>query len=431
MVLPLARINFAPVSVSSVFLATKLRGHSDSFHCKIHFIINLKLFNSMAKVGVWLRGARGKLAGNVLHKGEKATIIRENVIPRNPQSVGQMLQRVAFGTVASAAKYLLPIIGQTFEGNRSEKENRRAFIRENVNKLKADFIAFNNPYGDGTLLSPDTSAATAKGVSALVPNNYILSKGTLVQPQWIQPRFNAISGITFQNPASNGTLHAQTGGVISLVDVLALFGLRPGDQITLVWIDTMDGSAGHQYDGINNDYIRYGNMRSARVVLSDDEDLYAENAVNVTADMTINQAVDAIRTGILACIDMSKSDSQLASLLFEDYSGSLFTVSGSAGDLTVAPNTDSPNPAMAGVYEDMGPSGAYTNKAFGAFISHFENGTWKYSPSRMVSTNPGAISTSNQYHGLRYNNALATYKADENSQSMLYTQQGGGLNAIG
>ena len=61
----------------------------------------------MAKTGIWLRGARGKLAGNVLFKGENAAIIRENVTPRNPQSAKQMLQRVAFATVSQAAKFIL------------------------------------------------------------------------------------------------------------------------------------------------------------------------------------------------------------------------------------------------------------------------------------------------------------------------------------
>lgn len=432
MVITCAHVNFAPVSVKSEVLPTKLRGHSDNFHCKVHFIINLKLFNSMAKVGVWLRGARGKLAGNVLHKGEKATIIRENVTPRNPQSVGQMLQRVAFGTVASAAKYLLPIIGQTFEGNRSEKENRRAFIRENVKKLKADFIAFNDPYGTGTLLSPDTSAATAKGVSALVPNNYILSKGTLVQPNWLQPAFDTLNNrITFNNPAPSETLRFEIAEVVSLVDVMALVGLRPGDQITIVYIDTQNGSGGHQYDGINNDYIRYGRMRSLRLVLSDDEDLYAENAVNITEGMSALDLILAIGRGILNCVDMTKTDSYFASMFFEDYLASLVNITLDSNEYQVFANTNADQPYMKPIYDEYLAAGNYTTKAFGAFVSHFEDGTWKYSPSRMVCKSPGSISTGNQYHGLRYPNALATYKTDENSQSMLYTQQGGGVNVIG
>lgn len=49
----------------------------------------------MAKVGLWLRGARGKYAGGVLQKGVGGgTIVRENVTPSNPQSDSQINQRM-------------------------------------------------------------------------------------------------------------------------------------------------------------------------------------------------------------------------------------------------------------------------------------------------------------------------------------------------
>ena len=49
----------------------------------------------MSKVGFWLKGSTGKLAGTTLYKGANGeTIQREIVSPSNPKTVGQNIQRV-------------------------------------------------------------------------------------------------------------------------------------------------------------------------------------------------------------------------------------------------------------------------------------------------------------------------------------------------
>ena len=70
----------------------------------------------MALSGFWLRGARGKLAGSVLQKGVDGTIIREKVKPSNPNSEGQKIQRMIFGSVAMAYSVLKTICDHSFEG---------------------------------------------------------------------------------------------------------------------------------------------------------------------------------------------------------------------------------------------------------------------------------------------------------------------------
>ena len=50
----------------------------------------------MAKSGFWLRGARGKLAGGVLQKGENGSIIREHVIMANLLTDALLLLRITF-----------------------------------------------------------------------------------------------------------------------------------------------------------------------------------------------------------------------------------------------------------------------------------------------------------------------------------------------
>lgn len=57
----------------------------------------------MAKVGLWLKGAKGKLAGTVLSTSRGVTTVRENVTPSNPNSESQTLQRARFKLISQIA----------------------------------------------------------------------------------------------------------------------------------------------------------------------------------------------------------------------------------------------------------------------------------------------------------------------------------------
>lgn len=57
----------------------------------------------MAKVGLWLKGAKGKLAGTVLSTSRGVTTVRENVTPSNPNTESQTLQRARFKLISQIA----------------------------------------------------------------------------------------------------------------------------------------------------------------------------------------------------------------------------------------------------------------------------------------------------------------------------------------
>lgn len=57
----------------------------------------------MAKVGLWLKGAKGKLAGTVLTTSRGVTTVRENVTPSNPNTESQTLQRARFKLISQIA----------------------------------------------------------------------------------------------------------------------------------------------------------------------------------------------------------------------------------------------------------------------------------------------------------------------------------------
>lgn len=71
----------------------------------------------MAKVGFWLQGATGKLAGSKLQNGVNGTVIANNMKkPKNPKTVNQTMQRVLVNTVSQAYSELQPICSHAFQG---------------------------------------------------------------------------------------------------------------------------------------------------------------------------------------------------------------------------------------------------------------------------------------------------------------------------
>ena len=130
----------------------------------------------MAKVGIFQRGWRGKTAGISFSKGENGeTIAREAVKPVNPQTNLMMTQRVIFATVANARKAFEQLISQSFEGM-SAKQAKRVFTSINVKQLRrayANAVNANKPFLDWTF------AFTAKGISNIIPNPYVVSRGSL------------------------------------------------------------------------------------------------------------------------------------------------------------------------------------------------------------------------------------------------------------
>lgn len=272
----------------------------------------------MAKAPFWLRGGKGKLAGSVLFKGEKGTIIRENVVPRNVQSDPQMRQRIAFGTVTQAAREMLPIIGISFEGYDSEKLNRRRFVQVNSTFL-----------GKKAKINATECAWSTKGNNQLIPNPYIMSAGSLDTPEILQPVFtnegtalipNMQLGETFENV----TFPKKIMSPLELWEFL--YGIGAGGQITAPMIKTLKGAT-HFADFEDiigdathpvtiKDYIRYSKFEAPRVVLKNADEIRAGYDVDFTKDEeNLPSWQDDIRIALDEAIDKDKSDSNLSGFL--------------------------------------------------------------------------------------------------------------------
>ena len=118
----------------------------------------------MAKVGFWLRGTRGKLAGASFSKGENGqTIARQIVTPTNPKTAKQADQRSKIAPAAHFYKAFRNILNHSFLPLEPERKNRRKFMSY---ALRADM----------------PMPLELKG-SRAVPHNvpYLLSLGSLPQ----------------------------------------------------------------------------------------------------------------------------------------------------------------------------------------------------------------------------------------------------------
>lgn len=133
----------------------------------------------MAKVGLYLRGAKGKLGGATLYKGaDGSTQIREIVTPYNPRTNEQTYQRAVWATVIRAYSAGKEIFDHSFEGYRPGSESQRRFTQLNCKKLRRALIT--------DVRSDDQSVNqlarfVPRGEKYPVPWSYQISEGSLPQ----------------------------------------------------------------------------------------------------------------------------------------------------------------------------------------------------------------------------------------------------------
>lgn len=351
----------------------------------------------MAKAPFWLRGGKGKLAGSVLFKGEKGTIVRENVTPHNPQSGGQMRQRVVWATVTQAAKRMLPIIGISFEGVGSEKLNRRKFVQ--LNTIILSNTARNILASD---TNPDGLAFAGKGNNQLIPNPYIIARGTLQLPRQEYAPVHDGGGDVYDFHFSEIVAF----GTYSPLQLWQLiYGFKPGSQFTMPYIQYRMGKWASQITdslGAAIDGIRYSNFYAPRIVLKES----AEGTITIAADTTI----DAITAFLLTAVDESKSDQELV-----DNFLSLEKTDSTASSITISVNV-----AVSGMID----VGDYNTACIGTIYSEKDaDGVWRYTNSRMISLLTSSFSDDN-YWGLGLKNAMDTFRKSNNTDKN-YLQTGG------
>lgn len=182
----------------------------------------------MAKVGLLLRGATGKLAGMTLQKGaDGSTIARETVTPKNPNTDAQKIQRTIIATVGKAYGIMRKICDHSFEGYSNGAACMNRFRKLNARNLRESVAA---ALADGT--DPESIYDfTPVGAQRFALNPYIISSGSLdtvnVVMDWQHNR-NELVDIPVADAAALGDLTYQ--------DVCDGLGLKKGDQLTFVFV---------------------------------------------------------------------------------------------------------------------------------------------------------------------------------------------------
>lgn len=232
----------------------------------------------MAKVGFWLRGARGKFAGAVLAKGaDGQTIQRELVKPTNPKTAGQMAQRAIFATVASAYSQMKVICDHSFEGVQYGAKTQQEFFKEALKLMRTRAAA-----DEGNFLIPN--------VSALMANPYVISKGSLTSPKNIA--FESSSDVIAITNMSNPTIAEHL--VVTAKSWCDALGINKGDQITFVAIvRDADQPVLGQYAG--REYRRNKFVYARITVKADanDNDIVYDNAESKWGDAVIIEGFNA------------------------------------------------------------------------------------------------------------------------------------------
>lgn len=177
------------------------------------------------KGNILLGQARGKLGDMVFARtnGQQVARARAQQV-KNPRTEKQMIQRIILNTIAQAYSAMQPICDHSFEGVAAGQNSMSFFMRKNMDALRAKIAQeLNNGYEFDSIysFSPINS-------NQLVPNVYIISKGTL--------------------PSIEATTSGSTTGQIALSAntyeaMISDYGLQRGDQITFVAMQGTNASA--------------------------------------------------------------------------------------------------------------------------------------------------------------------------------------------
>ena len=221
----------------------------------------------MAKVGLWLRGARGKYAGGVLQKGVSGgTIVRENVAPSNPKSAGQSAQRMKMAPAQQFYLAFSSILDHSFEAVQYGVKSRWYFLSK---ALKSSPVAYE------------------KGMTGFVPCEYAVSEGSL--PSTVYTAFDSTDCIlytsgrllTSEEISYLGEADTRTRGqILPILRAYLGFDEDFNGQLTFLWVNT--NSQGYK-------------PQVARVIFDGEDD-----------ERTLQQAIsdgDAIDDLLSFCID--------------------------------------------------------------------------------------------------------------------------------
>lgn len=349
-------------------------------------------------------------------KDGKVQIIKDRVTDiANPQSTAQMQQRVAFVTASQAAAAMKVIIEISREGIAQGAFARQQFISDNAALLRQ----LGTKRGNYAAFSP-------KGNKMLIPNSYVMSQGSLVLPDWAKPvvRSNGQDVGSFEGAAYKSDFNANPlpYGTYTVAQLWqAVFGVRPGDQITFPQIRTNQYISMAKATEDNQGNITYDDVVKAtwfaapRIVLLDE---MPSTTLTVNANTTVSAFQAALRSGV----NLAKSNEELLDNFINNW-------------VLTAGEDDQRPVRMGDGYDAMCAVGDGTTLAVCCIISHKTSNGWQYTTSQMVcvfepinATDPAEGSPA--YFGYTMWDAMQTYKATKKVADRTFLQTATNNNVV-
>lgn len=178
----------------------------------------------MAKVGFWLRSAKGKLAGATLYQQNGETVMREvNTSPSNPKTTAQTVQRIIMHTIMGAYSTLKEICDHSFEGMKKGQDTMSYFMKQNI-QFAREKIAQQQSQG---VFPYEMYNYAPLGKRGFTPNQYQVAMGSLptIRVTLLDPKFTPILSGFSANTYEN---------------VIKTLGLQRGDQLTFMTVGNAD-----------------------------------------------------------------------------------------------------------------------------------------------------------------------------------------------
>lgn len=188
----------------------------------------------MAKDNLFLGFARGKIGDVVFSRvGGKQVSRARNRSPKNPQTVAQMIQRVAISTVGKMYSLTQELTDHSFEGFDGSALNQQRFMQANVAALRDKMAAVIEYPTWETLYETEIDASFSfPGEYLPRVNPYIISEGSL---QAIRLLGNMTSG--YEAVIRSFATSIPAGG-FTYQDICNAFGANRGDQVTFIAFTT-------------------------------------------------------------------------------------------------------------------------------------------------------------------------------------------------
>jgi len=303
--------------------------------------------------------ARGKVGSLVFKRQNGAQVTSPRVTPKNPQTLNQMAQRIAFSSAVKTAKELDGIVNHSFQGVEYGQKSIQHFTSKAAKVIKANIMAALDSQIGATPFR-NTAAIPLSALSVGSAAEVLISSGDLQSPKQSTRLYG--SGTGALQLIFGAGIQADIPD-ITVGRYLSAFGVPYTDQITVIM------GFSRALDEVESDIVFYGvDFKYARLNWKKD---LADDAVLISnTEGTFNLNV--------ANLDPERTSPELLNL---------------SGDLSLEPHVG--GIILPGDFVEGGDN--EDRIVCGCIIaSRYEDGAWRRSTEKLSVIKPLAVSPTTQ-----------------------------------